>query len=367
MKIPCAEFFIYDFQAKKYNSIGKGDFSIEFSKTDEEHESPLLIFRNAVLKILFQGIYKPGLTKLETVNKNFKTVSVIQKTIVINENTKKIEFKSVKILHSNDSESKSLIEKFAILEKDNAEKINLKSVCQPTINSEDKNKQIESVENKLDTKEKLNPKISDIPLQFGKSQTQEIKKEKEEEINKISERATPNNDFNNKIEDSSHSPKKDKIGSSKGLSSINSKTNVFPSNNNQVDLSQKEKNSVVKNINIIPASSQSKNDNSFMNGNKLVESKLATQEKIDSKPIENKIEIFSQSNSNNLTESKSVEKITVLNEVVKSKTNENTTSIKNNEAPGNDNKTPTKSVGKITNVHIKLITSNRSKNKEEIK
>lgn len=364
MKIPCAEFFIYDFQIKKYNSIGKGDFSVEFSKTDEKKESPLLIFRNAVLKILFQGLFKPGLTKLETVNKNFKTVSVIQKALVINENTKKFEFKSVKILHSNDLESKSLIETFAKLEKENSEKIKIQSVSNPTIKSEDNNKQTESLEKKKDSKEKLIPNTSDIPLQTCKAQTQESKKG-EEKINKISEKVTPNNNFINKIEDSSHSSKNEKIGPSIGPSINNSKTNVFPSKDKQLYLSQKEKSSVDKYVSLIPSNSQSKNDNSFMNGNKFIGSKLAIQEKIDNKPIENKIEIISQSNANKLTESKSLEKIKVLKE--EDKKNENTNCIKNNEVLEKDNKTPTKSVGKITNVHIKLISSNRSKNKEEIK
>jgi len=117
LKIPISEFFIYDFSLKKYTNIGKGDFTIEYDKSDEKKQTPLLIFRNSVLKILFQGLFRGNLTKLETVNKNFKTISLIQKVLVINENTKKPEFKSVKMLHNNDQEAKKLSENFKELEE----------------------------------------------------------------------------------------------------------------------------------------------------------------------------------------------------------------------------------------------------------
>lgn len=117
LKIPIPEFFIYDFKVKKYTNIGKGDFTIEYDKKDEKKASPLLIFRNSVLKILFQGIYRGNLTKLETVNKNFKTISIIQKVLVIDQETKKPDFKSVKLIHNNDQEAKNLLENFKEMEK----------------------------------------------------------------------------------------------------------------------------------------------------------------------------------------------------------------------------------------------------------
>ena len=32
LKLPISEFFVYDFKAKKYTNIGKGDFTIEYDK-----------------------------------------------------------------------------------------------------------------------------------------------------------------------------------------------------------------------------------------------------------------------------------------------------------------------------------------------
>lgn len=54
---------------------------------------------------------------MEIVNKNFKTISMIQKCLSINELTKKHEFKSVKMIHNNENEINKLSENFKILEE----------------------------------------------------------------------------------------------------------------------------------------------------------------------------------------------------------------------------------------------------------
>ncbi len=360
LKIPCSEFFTYDFANKKYISIGKGDFSIEFSKTDEKKENPLLIFRNSVLKILFQGIFKAGVTKLETVNKNFKTISVIQKALLINEQTKKLEFKSVKIFHVNDSESKQLIESFANLERD-AEKSNkLKEATESAKNSQ---KQAEELSKEYidinQVNQKAKPSTSEPASQNAKPESAvNSKKQSEDSKHKIPESTSQNNVTNiNKIENTSTPASKHQTENIPE----ESKLRVSSLNKIQAGSSQAltDREAIVDDSKAVAY--ESKSVVVVTESTPSAESKKVITVNSQFKSNENSEQINIDACTNQATGSKGLIKVASqaenhLNHVYK----ENVpVSV---EVSGSQSNMPI-SVGKITNISIQLISSDKSQNK----
>lgn len=357
LKIPCSEFFIYDFAQKKYISIGKGDFSIEFAKNDEKKENPMLIFRNSVLKILFQGIFKAGVTKLETVNKNFKTISVIQKALVINEQTKKLEFKSVKIFHVNDGESKLLIESIAKLEKD-AEQLNK---LKPTESAKTSQKPVEeSGKEEIDINQvnkKSQSNASAPATQTPKPDSISSKKQVDDTANKNAEIVAKNNVINiNKVDNTSKPTSKQQIETVP----VETKSQISSLSKNQINLSQKEKEAAEDKTKVVLASES--------------KGKLVIAENI---PAETKIVITesSQSKSNGNNDQITIQVCT--NQATGSKGPIKTPSQAENEKPVSKEKVPESknvpatesikpiSVGKITNISIQMISSNKSQSQDK--
>jgi hypothetical protein len=349
LKIPCSEFFIYDFTLKKYNSIGKGDFTIEYARTDDKKDTPLLIFRNCVLKILFQGMYNYGVTQLQTVNKNFKTISVIQKSLVVNEQSKKLEFKSVKIQHVNDNESKMLIEAFNKLEQDLKQKKQTEAVRE----TESKNQEKEPLKEVID----INKVNKSQPNSSG-SASQTVKDQN-----------------NHKASDEHESKGRIQKDNSQRVININkmeySKDNMDRPQNG-IDSKNKE---VVKNhqVELIEIKNRSGNDKSVdkisnnertsigeNNGNKTKENKIVVDHNLENNVIFNEI-------NDSKTADKSKDKLVIFNKQKNEKEeNKNLDEIRKEETFSSELKqsNPT-SVGKITNINIQLIVSSRSKNKPE--
>lgn len=363
LKIPCSEFFIYDFAQKKYSSIGKGDFSIEFAKTDEKKENPLLIFRNAVLKILFQGIFKAGVTKLETVNKNFKTISVIQKALLINEQTKKLEFKSAKIFHANDTESKSLIESFAKLEKD-AEQSSSKQKA-ATESAKNSQKQVEESSSKEEidinqVNRKSQPGDAAPTSQFANSESVSSKKQVEEAAvagtQKIPESTTKNNVINiNKVENSSKPASKQQTTENPAFTST---VNISSQNKNQAAFSQAHSQKELIGLNNSKsAATESKSKSEIV---LPVETKIIFTESSQTKFNENNEQITIQVCTNQATGSKGLMKVASQAENEKPVSKENVSAPA--EALFSQSHKPV-SVGKITNISIQLISSNKSQDK----
>jgi len=351
LKIPCSEFFIYDFTNKKYISIGKGDFSIEIAKTDEKKENPLLIFRNSVLKILFQASFKAGITKLETVNKNFKTISVIQKALLFNEETKKLEAKSVKIFHVNDTESKMLIESFAKLEKDAEQSSKQKAATESAKNSKNSKNHAEEANNdEIDINQfntKSQPNASAPSSENAKSEFFLSKKAADDNLNKIADSTSKNNVINiNNMENTSKPSSRQQTESV----SLESKKNVISQNKNQVSLSQKSKEankSFEK-----AAANESKST--------PIETKIVITENIQGNPNENSEQITIQVSTNQATGSKGKTPGQLENEKPVFKGNISESKFENNSASQANNHI---SVGKITNISIQLISSNKSQDK----
>lgn len=352
LKIPCSEFFIYDFTVKKYISIGKGDFSIEFAKSDEKKQNPLLIFRNSVLKILFQGIFKAGVTKLETVNKNFKTISVIQKALVINEQTKKLEFKSVKIFHVNDSESKHLIETFERLEKD-AEQSSKQNVTISDSVKISKKQNEETTKEEIDINQVSNKSQNSNPVRLSQNQNPDpILEEKlsNENKTKIIDGIPKNNKIINinNFENASKPTSKQQTESTP----LETKTNVLSQNKIQnVNLTQKEKES---------SDHLAKAGSVNQSKSVPVETKILITENIQHKPNETNEQITILLSTNQPTESKG--KTPNIEDREKPVSKQDISETKLEKASPTKTYKPL-SVGKITNITIQLISSNKSQDK----
>ena len=102
----------YNFQEKKYQSKGKGDISIELTRTDKDKLVAICVFRNNAFKILFQGSIINKISSLTPNNKNFKHIIVIQKLFAVNESNKKPEAKSVRLEFQTEKDFNLFKEKF---------------------------------------------------------------------------------------------------------------------------------------------------------------------------------------------------------------------------------------------------------------
>ena len=96
-KINVQDLSEYNFEAKKYQSKGKGDVSLELTRMANNTITAMCAFRNNALKILFQANVIASVTNLNINNRNYKYIIVIQKLFSINESTNKPEAKSVKL------------------------------------------------------------------------------------------------------------------------------------------------------------------------------------------------------------------------------------------------------------------------------
>lgn len=386
LKIPVAEFFIYDFVQKKYNSIGKGDFTIEYSKTDINKQTPLLIFRNSVLKILFQGIFKNGITKLETVKKNFKTISIVQKAFVYNEEAKKFDYKAVKINHVNEMESNTLIEAFAKLEKETSFTSATKAVADTA--SENKSSTSQSArdcskkieENKTESINKKNP-INDRQ----DSQHSQNKKE----INKTRPITNIGNDNNTCLKNSTHFKE---ISTEKEAHKTTEAENINSISNTDKNSVNFEKDKTENNANDSKKNSSTENDLKESQDTEKPSNGIFSKVKLNTVPevnnsksqqkfselVPNKISATSSQESNLFSKNKEI----ITNQATGSKTS-------NEEKQANENKTAAKaqtfinpnitpkyesashqkanltSTGKVTTISIQLITSKNKSEKHE--
>lgn len=306
-------------------------------------------------------MFRSGITKLETVNKNFKTISVIQKALVVNEQTKKLEFKSVKIFHVNDSESKLLIETFSKLEME-AEKSEDKKAKESTdsskLNKDEKELNREININKVE-KTETSVNVSPPASQKIKSESNEnqgIKlasylKDKTPAAGDISQKSAVNI---NRLDNSS-----------KQSSANNENKQIFNAPPLTENMHQEENNkSKVTNQTIGFNPSQSviateNKDNLTMNGYKTVESKNTDNIEINnSKKIEN---ISIHENSKQTPNSKTFEKPSLQQDLVKPSSKEIVSTIKLEQSQATESKqSKSISVGKITNINIQLVVSSRS-------
>ena len=105
IKISLEDLSVYNFEEKKYKSRGKGEISIELTKTEKEIVVAYLVYRNSALVSLFNAQILKGVTSLQSVSKNFKFFGVVQKLAGKSESTGKAESKSVKLNFISEKES----------------------------------------------------------------------------------------------------------------------------------------------------------------------------------------------------------------------------------------------------------------------
>lgn len=120
-KIQLEELFEYNFDQKKYLSKGKGDLSIELTRTNNDQVAGVVVYRNNALKILFQSNIMKNVTNIVASNKNFKHIISIQKMFNINTSTNKPEPNAAKLVFQSENDFELFKEKFGkvleILEK----------------------------------------------------------------------------------------------------------------------------------------------------------------------------------------------------------------------------------------------------------
>jgi hypothetical protein len=115
IKMNIEDLSVYSYEDKKYFSKGKGEISLELTKSDKENVLALCIFRNSSFMSLFCSNILKGVTICESVTKKFKYFALIQKMVNRDESTGKNIVKSVKLAFFNEKDSILFKEKFKVL------------------------------------------------------------------------------------------------------------------------------------------------------------------------------------------------------------------------------------------------------------
>jgi len=165
LKINVQDLSEYNFESKIYQSKGKGDVSLELTRTANNTISAIFAFRNNALKILFQGNVLANVTNLNLNTKNYKYIIVIQKLYSINESTNKPEAKSVKLEFNSEGDFNTFKEKFKdvgdIIHKNDfsvfpvkKEEVISENAGETTVTSEQKKKEDEKINSEKKSKHK---------------------------------------------------------------------------------------------------------------------------------------------------------------------------------------------------------------------